>query len=434
MAPAPYGQGAPITELKNYLKSLQQQQSVIKSTTSNVARINYVPCLEGYQEREELVKAHLSTKPQAQELPTGFPATVDGSLNWTSSDITKGDWLVRLSEDDVKSVETATKSYLGMHDTVNYVSQETFQISESLKVKMQQTVSNLYDRRGFAVIRGLDADKYTPLERVVIFLGLSSYVGSKLGMQTLSKSALAHLTNLRPLYAEGLIKSPGYTNVHMSFHNDTAHIIALFVAGVADNGGGSMVASSAKVYNELAAHKPHVIKTLSEDWKLNRFSTHDFDSEEYYQRPLLYHHAGRPILFVARRPFTGSNPGDSPRPLSLLQAEALDSVHFAAERHAARIQLQKGDIQFINNLAVVHSREEFRDASIGEGAERRHLIRAFIKNQERSYSLPRQLDGAFEEIYPEGVPASQYNYRIDPFNFSSISQGPPATSPSGTNG
>ncbi|KAK6504434.1 hypothetical protein TWF506_002633 [Arthrobotrys conoides] len=425
MAPAPYGQGAPVLGLKDFLKT--QSEDLIES----IAKINYVPCQEGFEKREAYLKTILSDD---QSLPAGFPSVVEGPLSWTASEVTEEDWLVRLDTEDVESVEAAMKSYLGKYDTVNHVSAETFPISDSLKAKMKQTVSNLYDRRGFAVVRGLDSSRYTPMERAIIFMGLSSYVGGKLGMQTLSRTGLAHLTNLRPLYAEGLIKSPGYTNVHMSFHNDTAHIIALFVAGVAGNGGGSMIASSAKVYNELAATKPHTIRTLSEDWKLNSFSTHDFDSEAYYRRPLLWYEDGRPILFVARRPFTGSNNGDTPKPLTLLQAEALDSVHFTAESHSIRVQLQKGDIQFMNNLAVVHSREEFRDASIGEGSDRRHLIRAFIKNEERAYRLPQHLDGAFNEIYPDDIASSDYNFRIDPFNFAALSQGPPATSPSGTNG
>ncbi|KAK6335780.1 hypothetical protein TWF730_003157 [Orbilia blumenaviensis] len=425
MAPAPYGQGAPVLGLKEYLKT--QPEDLVEK----IAKINYVPSQEGFEKREAYLNTILS---KDERLPAGFPSAVEGPLNWTASDLTEEDWLVRLDSDDIIAVEAAMKSYLGKYNTVNNVSTETFPIGDALKEKMQRTVSNLYDRRGFAVVRGLDSSRYTPIERVVIFMGLSSYVGGKLGMQTLSRTGLAHLTNLRPLFADGLIKSPGYTNVHMSFHNDTAHIIALFVAGVAGNGGGSMIASSVKVYNELAATKPHTIKTLSENWKLNSFSTHDFDSEAYYDRPLLWYEDGRPILFVARRPFTGSNAEDTPQPLTLLQAEALDSVHFTAERHSIRVQLQKGDIQFMNNLAVVHSREEFRDASIGEGAERRHLIRAFIKNQERAYRLPHHLDGAFSEIYPDDIPSSEYNFRIDPFNFAALSQGPPATSPSGTNG
>ena len=48
-------------------------------------------------------------------------------------------------------------------------------------------------------------------------------------------------------------------------------------------------------------------------------------------------------------------------PLSEAQAEALDALHFAAMKHQLTMQLEKGDIQFINNVALVHAREGFRD-------------------------------------------------------------------------
>lgn len=48
-------------------------------------------------------------------------------------------------------------------------------------------------------------------------------------------------------------------------------------------------------------------------------------------------------------------------PLSDAQAEALDALHFTAMKHQLKMQLEKGDIQFINNVALVHAREGFRD-------------------------------------------------------------------------
>lgn len=48
-------------------------------------------------------------------------------------------------------------------------------------------------------------------------------------------------------------------------------------------------------------------------------------------------------------------------PLSEAQAEALDALHFTAMKHQLKMQLEKGDIQFINNVALVHAREGFRD-------------------------------------------------------------------------
>ncbi|KAF3940000.1 hypothetical protein ABW19_dt0202659 [Dactylella cylindrospora] len=405
MAPIAFGDGAAIADLEQYIKG--SNASWLESSL----KIGYLPDLDRYTKCSQLIEAKIST---AEPLPPGFERPFEGPGTWTGSELTENEWLILLTKEEVEDAEAATKAYIKEYGTPNLISADTYRISPRLKTKMQSGISNLYDGRGFTIIRGLRPDDYTPLERVVTFLGLSSHIGGKLGLQTLSKSAISHLTNLRPLFPEGQIKSPGYSNFHMSYHNDTADIIALFAVGVAEDGGASMIASSAKVINELATKKPHVIRTLTENYKLNKFSSHEFNSDEYYERPLLYFCDGRPILFIARRPFTGSNPGDNPMPLPLRQTESLDAVHFAAQPHAIRVNLQKGDFQLINNFVVIHSREVFKDASTGEGGERRHLLRAFIKNPERAYKLPEQLAGAFKEIYPD-IPASEFNYIIDPF-------------------
>ena len=52
-----------------------------------------------------------------------------------------------------------------------------------------------------------------------------------------------------------------------------------------------------------------------------------------------------------------------PGPLQLTdqQADALDAVHFAADKHAVVAQLNPGDIYFLNNHLVLHGRESFED-------------------------------------------------------------------------
>lgn len=84
----------------------------------------------------------------------------------------------------------------------------------------------------------------------------------------------------------------------------------------------------------------------------------------YTTRPLLYNEDGKIIIQYSRRHFTGygsqARSADIP-PITEAQAEALDMVHFLAEKHSLGLNFQKGDIQFINSLGLLHARDAFTD-------------------------------------------------------------------------
>lgn len=90
----------------------------------------------------------------------------------------------------------------------------------------------------------------------------------------------------------------------------------------------------------------------------------------YTERPLLYYEPAskstpeRMIIQYARRTFTGF--GALPRsfnipPITEAQAEALDALHFLAEKFAVRLDFRQGDIQYVNNLSIFHARDKFVD-------------------------------------------------------------------------
>jgi len=80
-----------------------------------------------------------------------------------------------------------------------------------------------------------------------------------------------------------------------------------------------------------------------------------------------------------------------------VQAEALDMVHFTAVKHRLTMQLQRGDIQLINNLAIQHARNEFRDSRF----QRRHIIRLWLRNEELAWKTPDELKRTWFEKYGE---------------------------------
>lgn len=89
------------------------------------------------------------------------------------------------------------------------------------------------------------------------------------------------------------------------------------------------------------------------------------EKEPYYLRPLLYYVDNKLIIQYARRNFTGF--GKNPRredipPITEAQAEALDALHFTAEKYNLGIDFKKGDIQYINNLSIFHARDGYTDS------------------------------------------------------------------------
>jgi hypothetical protein len=78
-----------------------------------------------------------------------------------------------------------------------------------------------------------------------------------------------------------------------------------------------------------------------------------------------------------------------------MQAEALDMVHFTAMKHKITMRLQRGDIQLVNNLAIQHARNAFRDGH----AQKRHIIRLWLRNEELAWKTPDGLQKTWFEKY-----------------------------------
>jgi len=231
----------------------------------------------------------------------------------------------------------------------------------------------LHQGRGFKVLRGLPVTSHSREDNVIIYAGVSSHVAPVRGRQDHQyegKSAdvvLNHIKDLSTTADAHRIGAPAYTTDKQVFHTDSGHIVSLFALDVAAEGGQSKLASSWRVYNELAATRPDLVRTLAEPWVVDGFGN---PNKPYTKRPLLYYlpETGtapeRLIIQYARRVFTGfqalPRSADIP-PITEAQAEALDALHFNAERFAVGLDFRQGDVQYVNNLSIFHARDGFKD-------------------------------------------------------------------------
>jgi hypothetical protein len=159
-----------------------------------------------------------------------------------------------------------------------YITQETFPLP-NLHAELRRLSDELHFGHGFFVLRGLDVDKYTREENIIIFTGLSSHIGSIRGRQDAyldgkrADVVIGHIKDVRSELGNDKNKSqikigtPAYTADKQVFHTDSGDVVSLFALSTAAEGGASRLASTWRVYNELAATRPDLIHTLSGDWE-----------------------------------------------------------------------------------------------------------------------------------------------------------------------
>ncbi|KAF9463721.1 hypothetical protein BDZ94DRAFT_1235994 [Collybia nuda] len=358
-------------------------------------------------------------------LPEGFPKQVEGPIVWEGSDwVNEDQWVYNLSSSELEEIEGGLKHFKNLNVPMGYLSKDTFALS-TLSTTLTGLARELYSGRGFFVLRALPVDKYSREDIAIIYAGkelsgitqvpshnhlpgISSHVGRARGKQDDTGAVLAHIKDLRVSHAhEGNIGNAAYTTDKQVFHTDVGDLIALLALQSAAEGGVSKISSGGRVYNEIAATRPDLIRTMSEPWILDRFGA----TPPYTTRPVLYVEEGHAIIQYSRRHFTGY--GDQKRgaeipPITEAQAEALDTMHFLAEKYSLGLNFQKGDIQYINSMGLLHAREAFRD----DEEHTRHLIRLWLRRDDLAWKTPGPLEHIWKKLY--SISPEQQRFPLEP--------------------
>lgn len=333
----------------------------------------------------------LRTSPQDNVVPFTI---IDGPAAWTSADLRQRpqEWLYHLTPQDIEELHAAVQkveaSGIDEVEKVPTVTRDAFPLP-SFGDKLRELAAQVSHGRGFQILRGVPVERYSRLQLVILWWGVGRHIG-----RVLPINKFGHLINhLHQVVNKDDIKgqkgrSPN-TNMKQNFHSDQfcIDIVGMLSIGKALQGGDSRWVSSVTIHNELLRRgRRDLVEALTQQnfWigatgylsdTADRLVEPDGRKNYVPVSPFCYGKDGRLHVVHMGSGYYAAQEKDFVPRLSPLQLEALRTVQAIAldpDLHF-RMVLQPGDIQWVHNTTMMHTRDGFTD---GEKAdEKRHLLR-----------------------------------------------------------
>lgn len=301
----------------------------------------------------------------------------DGRCAWRSRDLAEdGSWVYRLSDDDQAELEAALNQAKRRGAAIPGLGKADFPLP-AFSRKLAQLLDELENGRGVVLVRGLDLNRYNRKDAAMIFWGLGAYLGRAVAQNAYGE-ALGHVRDLGKDWTKDMSARGYQTTKLLPFHNDSCDIVGLLCLQTAKAGGRSSVVSSAAIFNELLDTRPDLLETCGQPFYFDRRNEQPPGEPPCYPMPLFSVHKGR-MFNRYNRTYAESAQRfpDVPR-LTASQREVLELYDALCMDSRLRFDmvLQRGDMQFVNNFVVLHSRTDYEDHP--EPERKRHLLRLWL--------------------------------------------------------
>lgn len=301
---------------------------------------------------------------------------VKGPSAWKSRDLGAArSWVRPLTPRMAAEIEAAVRAVKAAGIPFNEIARADFPLQETADL-LAESYDDLNAGRGFAVIGGFPADRFGYEDSMLAYGGLAAYLG-RIVVQNYEGQVVVDVIDKGIPYDH---KSRGYSsNKLLPFHTDGADYAGLLCLGEAAEGGLSLIASAAAIYNEILRTRPDHMDTLLRGFYHHRRGQHDPGENPLSPErvPVFSFRNGLLHCCYNRNPIEWAQKEGVA--LSAAEVEALDHLDSLCARPEYQLSmgLRKGDLQFINNYLILHSRTEYRD----DATHRRHLVRLWMHDE-----------------------------------------------------
>jgi alpha-ketoglutarate-dependent taurine dioxygenase len=310
---------------------------------------------------------------------------ITGPSAWRRADIRTDDYRVVLSAACLDEVRRATDEIRAHPLPTILRSPADFDMT-NCHAAMAEVRHKLKQGVRFAVVDRLPVEELSKPEAETIYWLLASMVMRPVA-QKLDGTMIydVHDTGRQALPGSGI--RPDKTNIEIRFHIDNAYnttppeIVGLLCLRTAKSGGTSRVLSFHTVYNELLAHQRELLPRLYQPFWFDRQREFFPGEPDTFSAPVFEEGEELRARFSVHQINSGY----------AMQGEPVDNKGAAALAAMLEIfedpdisidfEFAPGEIQFVDNRSLGHSRTEFEDHP--EPERRRHLVRLWLRDHGR---------------------------------------------------
>jgi hypothetical protein len=293
-------------------------------------------------------------------------------------------WSYRITDRDADELAEGIAGARRKGVAVVDVSRESFPLKAFGDVLLDVR-RELLDGRGIVMMQNFPLDRFDREETAIAYIGLGSWLGSTMSQNKFGH-ILGHVKDLGGDYSDPHTR--GYmTRAEMRFHTDACDYVGLLCLQTSKNGGASRIASSVTVYNRILERRPDLAKVLCEDFYRSNSGEMSAGELPYFKQPIFsfsegYFSATGLGAVIDKAQNLPGVPKFTPA-----QKEAVEVYRATVEESALDIGFQRGDIQFLNNFVMLHTRREYEDWA--EPERKRHLLRLWL-NDPNGRKIPQE--------------------------------------------
>ncbi len=302
---------------------------------------------------------------------------LEPAAEWRAADVADpAAWTLRLTDEDQAELGAALAVAKAKSDNPLEIGREDFPLP-GLASRLAGVVDVLLNGRGFMRISALDADRYSDDDVTLLYWGIGLHLGEPWA-QNKHGHVLGDVTDQGKTIDDPTVRGNELGGIALDYHTDGSDLVGLLCLRTAREGGLSCVANAVAIHNHMVRECPELAAALYEEMPYDTRGEQADGARAFYTVPGFTSHGGRLFVrFIPQYILASQHHPDAPR----LSDTAKEAIRYAVglandPDFNVYMDLQPGEMQFINNYHVLHGRTAYED-DVANGYKR-HLKRLWL--------------------------------------------------------